>query len=379
MGAGIGQAGSRGALEVDAHVAAAGQFDVVGGVLRHVGLALHGVAAMGRVNRHRLDVVALVAIASIGKVRIVQEVGDHPVGEHVVEGDAGVVLGQRLVEPVDAVGVGGHRVLRQLVAEALQEVRHEQVGVAIVLGAAVGVVTPGVQLRVGQGAEGVVSAAAVVAVQLRSQLAHSLVDPTGLVLVLVPVDHVLELMRQHAVVEVGVGLGVVDVDVEHLPLVGEGLRLVADLIGATEIAGNAVAKLLGVQDVQPRVVVHAGTPFAAEEVAVGRVGRFGELVGRGLQSNRVVFHAVFDPHIHHVIDISQRRIDLEMLVGVVVVDPELLAFVQPVGGRRVVDDLRDWPGAAQFLCQHPQVSGGDDSFLQLHLGQEILGGRGGCG
>ena len=56
--------------EVDAHVAAAGQFDVVGGVLRSssVGLAAR-VAAMVKVNRHRLDVVALVAIASIGKVR----------------------------------------------------------------------------------------------------------------------------------------------------------------------------------------------------------------------------------------------------------------------------------------------------------------------
>ena len=80
-------------------------------------------------------------------------------------------------------------------------------------------------------------------------------------------NHVLKLVGQDRFV-IGVVPGAIEpiqVDVEHLLFIGEVIGQAAVLVGAAVIAGHARANAGGMQHVEPRVIVHAGVPFAAKE------------------------------------------------------------------------------------------------------------------
>ena len=89
------------------------------------------------------------------------------------------------------------------------------------LGVADAGIGPRGELGVGLFGIGVLGAAGIELIQVARQFRHPFVDPGVLVAVVGPVDHVLKLMRQRAVVELAVRLGVAGVSrhVEHLALV----------------------------------------------------------------------------------------------------------------------------------------------------------------
>ena len=124
----------------------------------------------------------------------------------------------------------------------------------------------------------------------------------------------LELVRQGPIVEIGAWFVVINVDVEHLLLVGEGLGLAREFIRGGVITGNAVAQVAGVQNVQMHVVVNAWRPFAAEKLPIGGIGLGLEQLGRTFQAVLIDTLVLFNPHEKVWRLIAQLGLDLEVAV-----------------------------------------------------------------
>ena len=198
---GIRQAHLSRAGELDTQIALAQKFNVVGGVLVNRTRPLGGISAMGVVNSHGPHVQIGVTVAPIIQTGVIHQIGDQPVGEHLIKSQP--VIGENSVEPGDSVGVLSYHRARRLLTEAVEEISHQQVAGPVVQVRFVGF-GPGGELDVGLLYEGLWRVPNVVVVEVGCQFGASFVDPPILVAVVVPVDHVLELVGQHPIVEIGV-------------------------------------------------------------------------------------------------------------------------------------------------------------------------------
>lgn len=97
-----------------------------------------------------------------------------------------------------------------------------------------------------------------------------------------PMDHVLELVRQHTVELRVAGSLVFGADEEQLLLVGKFVGQARVFVRGGEVPGHAAPGSGRIQDVQSGVSVHTGVPLAAKEFAIGGVDVFLEVVYHGL-------------------------------------------------------------------------------------------------
>ncbi len=230
-------------------------------------------------------------------------------------------------------------------------------------------VAPGRQLRIRLLHVCEVMAAYVKAVQLAGQLGHPLVDPRRFIPVVRPVNHMLELVGQRAIVVGAIRLRVARVrgDEEHLALVRVLVNLLRVLVRGSEVARDIFAHVPGMEDVQPRVAVDAGRPFAAKELAVRGIGLFCEPFRRRFQITLVKPHADLDPHCHDIRHVLQFRRDLRVFLRVAVRHPELAAVAYLVLRRGVRHHFRDFAGV--WLKLHRQ---------ETRIGRRHFAGRQHC-
>ena len=186
------------------------------------------------------------------------------------------------MKPRDAVGGLRDDGLCQFLAEPLQEVGHEEIGGAVVSAVAVRTGAPGIQLCVWMDgvAASEVQIGRISGYFLR-EFAQPFVDPRFLVAVVIPVDHVLKLMSEDGLI-VGKAVSLVQpvqIDIEHLLLIGEGIGNGTVEVGAGEVTCDAAPQAGGVEDVQAGVVVDSGARFFAEEFAYEGVDGLGEDIG----------------------------------------------------------------------------------------------------
>jgi len=329
---GVEQGSVRGALEGQLDAAAAGQVGdvpVVHAVLRH-GL----VRALGR-QRHGLDGLHSVAVVPVRVARRAARadaVGRRPVQERRVERGRRADRGQRGLD-------AGGAVLRRVrdgredgVAEAVVEPGEEEVGGGVVRVVAAHRV-PIRQRRVWRPPVGLPELRRI-AHQVRRHLAQALVDPRGLAVVAVPVDHVLELVGYEAQVVGGAGRVHAEVDVEHLHGVGVRVDGLGHLVRAAEVAGDAGHRLV-VQHVHARVVVHAGRPLAPKDLAQPRVDGTGERLRAVLQLGAVERLVHLHPEPGVVGDDLEPRLDVQLAVVDDVVHAKRLDVAHAAGDGRL--------------------------------------------
>jgi len=189
--------------------------------------------------------------------------------------------------------------LRRLLAKAIQKVSHEEITATIVSPSRTRpIIRPGVELCVGAMAEHPVGTTDVKVVELHGQLRHPLVDPRVFVAVGVPMDHVLKLVGQHAIVKAGTWLHApIQVDVEHLFLVGELVNQAGVFVSTGKVARHATAQFTSVKDVQVYVVVHARRPLAPKEAPVGGIGLRLKSLRRARQGALVNIVSLLYPHV----------------------------------------------------------------------------------
>jgi len=138
-------------------------------------------------------------------------------------------------------------------------------------------IRPGVELDVRVQGKGARRTDVTVPHQGSRQLRQTLVDPGLLVAVVVPVDHVLELVSQNTLVVPRARPVDVHIDVEHLPLIAVGVNLTSVLVCAGIVATHVRDR--GIEDVQVRIAIHTRAPLLAEVAAQGRVDVTLELLG----------------------------------------------------------------------------------------------------
>ena len=191
-------------------------------------------------------------------------------------------------------------------------------------------------------------AAGAIARDHRRQLGRALVQPRFLVLVNIPVDHVLKLVRQHALVVRRANRPAhrVEVDEEHLGLVRGRHSFGRILAGAGVVSGDPVPHVARVQDDEVRIAVDAGGPFFPEDLVHARTDGFLKHVGRALDRFPVggLPDLVEDVDVIGLVD--QLRIDLELVIVVEVVDPE--------GPHRAQFKLRRWRGGRLRDVRHAE-------------------------
>ena len=218
------------------------KLDIVDCVLSDRGLARHGIVTgcepFIQLEWGRVDLV--VCIPPVLNTGVIQQVGDHPLGEQVFEAHIQSHIVQDDIHGIKAVIWMPHQSLGGLRSKAIQEVGCIQV-TSPIAGKAVGsVVIDVIQLDIrssGKGGRGI--AAGVIAVEIGRQLGKALVEPRGFVPVPVPVDHVLEFVGQSAVIVLAVNVQVVHADVEHLHLVRVLPHCCDELIGAGVVTTDA--------------------------------------------------------------------------------------------------------------------------------------------
>ena len=325
--------------------------------------------------------IAINPVAPQGKC-VTHIVRHHPVGKEIIKGERVVRPGQDSIKAARAIGRVRHQGARQFRAEALGKIGREEICAAIMRAVARGACPPGGELRIRRG--GKVARGAGVGRKARDLLgkfAQALVDPCLLVAVAIPVDHVLELVGQHRLIIVVIARAVEppQIDVEHLFFVGARPRQTAVLIRAGVIARNAAADARGMEDVQPRVVVHAGVPLAAEEGGDGRVAPAAEAIHRSGNARPIHRLIHFDPGIGHVGLVQQFRSDGKVAVGPHLMHPELQPIAHGIVGEMGIDHLGD---ITQFghvtQSQIAQVALGRNHAAQLFHGRQVgeFGGGG---
>ncbi len=122
-----------------------------------------------------------------------------------------------------------------------------------------------------------------IAVEIRSQLREALVHPGILIAINRPVDHVLELVGQDALVRICARLQSVRVDVEHLSLIRVGVSQPGVLIGVQVVSIYRGPQSTGLEYVNVGVIIYSRRPLASEELAVGGIDVAFEPLGRSFQ------------------------------------------------------------------------------------------------
>ena len=388
MGSGIHQADLGGAGEAKGQWLLAAQFDIIGTVLVY-GTALGDGVVPVVVSGFDVEggwVNLPVAVAPVGDVGVIQQVGDDPVSEEVLVGQPSAQFLQHGLHAGEGVfGVSNQR-LGGLRAKAVEEIGGEKVPRAVVGPCRPWAFGPGVQLRIRLHSKCPVGATGIKVVQVHRQFGEALVQPGLFVAVVVPVDHVLELVSQHAVVEIVIDGHVFDVDVKHLQFVGIVAHGRDKFICAGVVAGDGAPQAAGVEDGNVGVVIHAGSPLGAEESTVGGIGVLLEQVCRSDQVVPVEAHPLLDPHVQVLGLVLQDSIDVELFVGVHVGGAEEAAGTgRIVGGALWIDGARDARRqAAQPNRQFVQVTHRHVGRLQqfLRLGSNVarrFAGNGGGG
>ena len=147
-------------------------------------------------------------------------------------------------------------------------------------------------------------------------------------------NHVLELVGQRAIGVFVVQRHALGIEDEHLRRIGVLPHSRIELVGSGKVAAGRSAEVAGNDDVDVGVVIDAGAPLAAEEAPIGGIDL---LLKRRHQSSYVEIvdiDALLDPEVGMGRDVMQGSIDLEVLDGVRVHDPELAAIADLVGVRR---------------------------------------------
>ena len=198
--------------------------------------------------------------------------------------------------------------------------------------------SPGRQLQVGIGGERVDEHG--VGAEVRHLLgifAQTLVDPQVLATIMIPVNHVLQFMGEHSLVVLAAAvLEGIQVDVEHLFLIGERVRCVGILVCTVEIARHTPAQCRRVQNVQARVAVHAGPPLVAKDFDCAGIGVGAETVDGAFQHVAIVRLAGLDPRVRNVGRVDQIGCHGAVGGAVGVVHPETLLVAHGIGrGQRL--------------------------------------------
>ena len=367
VGGGVDQAGLCGAGEGELEWLAALYLDVVGPVLADGGLVAGRELGVGAGDPDLRRVHLRVPVAAVVDGGVVQQVGYDPVGEDVLGGYPGPELCQDRVHGGEAVLRVGHQGLGGFGAESIQEVGGEHVPGTVAGEDVIGVIVDVGELGVRAAGEAEFEPPGVEAGEVGGEHREALVEPGVLVPVGVPVDHVLELVGQRAVVAVAVDHLVLEADVEHLHLVGVLPHGGDELVGAGVVPTDA-AQAAGVEDVDVRVTIHARRPLGAEEGAHGGVGVALEGLGRLPHAGLVRWHPLLHPHVEVIGLVHHHRGDVELLVGVGVRDVE---------DPRVADVVVGWSGLHLARCIGRQSLQADRQFVQVADGdhgvcQELL-------
>ena len=192
----------------------------------------------------------------------VQEVRHSPVREHVREAD--IVLRQVAGHAVHAVERFARKFRKPLIAAVmLAQVLDEQRRAAVVWYRVARLVRPVVKLHL-RVLDKDVHEARLVPRNLGRHLGHALVHPHVLADVQVPVDGMLELVRQHAEVLPAAGAQPIAVHDYHLALVAVRVRGAGVRVAGREVARGSDERR--VQHGEARVAVNARFPYVADGV-----------------------------------------------------------------------------------------------------------------
>ena len=200
-----------------------------------------------------------------------------------------------------------------------------------------------------------------VAIEIFCKDGKAFVYPGGFVEVAVPVNHVLEFMRENVRVAIG-EIGVGGVDDEQLVRVGILMRLRRVFVYGGKVAAQRVAQITRVEDVDMRVVIYAGSPLAAEKFSIGRVN----FVFEGLREGVEFFLRERDIILHPKIGVRRHgeegRVNLETLIRIHVGHPEfqMVAFLIGSAG----DDSRKSAKVLQAAGEIHQIIFRDDRLFQ---------------
>ena len=147
-------------------------------------------------------------------------------------------------------------------------------------------------------------------IELSRKFRQPFVDPCRLVAVVIPVNHVLELMGQNSVIVILTWRCIIQVDVEHLLLVAIRIDQGRKLVGAGIVPPHAGHMAIENTDVE--IAIHAGRPLTAEELACQRIDVGLKPFGRTL--NLLITHVVtvLYPHIDMGGNVAQSGHHLEI-------------------------------------------------------------------
>ncbi len=232
--------------------------------------------------------------------------------------------------------------------------------------AAVVIFRPRIELHVRRLQEVRRKVARAVARNHRRQFRQALVEPRVFVGVHVPMDHVLKLVRQYALVvrRANGPLHRVQVDEEHLVLVGPRDRFGRVFALAAIIRRDPATQVARVQDVQVRIAVDAGEPLGAKHLDHLRADRLLERVRRALYSRQIRVVAFLEEHVNVLGGVDQPCVDLELVVLVQVVcrEGQHVPDLQFRCGRGRFGDVRH---TQQALGQIHTVTRGDHGVFKL--------------
>ena len=190
----------------------------------------------------------------------VQKIRHSPVREHIREAHS--VLRQVALHAIHAIQRFARKLRQHIIAAVmLRNVLHEQRRPPIVRKRVARLVRPEVQLRL-RPLQEYINEARLVARNLGRHLRHALVHPHILAQVLIPVDRMLKLVRQHAEVLPAAGAQPVAIHHDHLTLVAVGMSRARVRVARREVASRSHKRRM--QHRQARVAVNARLPNIAD-------------------------------------------------------------------------------------------------------------------
>jgi len=159
--------------------------------------------------------------------------------------------------------------------------------------------------------------------------------------------------------------------------VGIFMRRNVDLIGRGEVASQIPAQAARVEDVEMRVTIYTGRPFAAEKLPVGGIDVVFKGFNQAFQIALIKRNAFFNPEVNMIGFVLHHRGDTEVFIGIDVGDPELPPVTDLSRGSR--DRFGNVGFALKPFSKFNRVVEGHYRFFKNAEGFPGTGrGRSGC-